>query len=229
MRRRKKKAAPTPAEAAAPAAPAPAEAPPAPTAESRRAARRALLEEKRKAHAKEASLSYTEFWDLLCKKRYAKLVFAPDCESVLATQKAKEGAPLPQPQRVQLPFDEHLVPKVGELLKAKELDVEYLPPSAFAQFWAGWGRFSSPIIGIWGLYMLFKQSTEEPADDFMSPKAKKAQRNTGFTLKDVAGLGEAKAEAEELVRYMKNSDMYLGLGAQLPAGVLLVGPPGAFD
>lgn len=34
------------------------------------------------------------------------------------------------------------------------------------------------------------------------------------------------AQVEEIVKYLKNSALYLKLGAQLPAGVLMVGPPG---
>lgn len=43
---------------------------------------------------------------------------------------------------------------------------------------------------------------------------------------DVAGLIEAKQEVEIFVDIMKNRDKYLKMGAKLPKGFLMVGPPG---
>lgn len=43
---------------------------------------------------------------------------------------------------------------------------------------------------------------------------------------DVKGLPEAKKELTEIVDFLKNPDKYTKLGARLPKGVLLVGPPG---
>ena len=47
-----------------------------------------------------------------------------------------------------------------------------------------------------------------------------------ITFKDVAGLEEEKQELAEIVDFLKNPRKYLELGARIPKGVLLVGPPG---
>ncbi len=47
------------------------------------------------------------------------------------------------------------------------------------------------------------------------------------TFKDVAGCDEAKTEIMEFVNFLKQPDKYKELGAHIPKGGLLVGPPGA--
>jgi len=49
-------------------------------------------------------------------------------------------------------------------------------------------------------------------------------KKIGFN--DVAGLEEEKEELEEIVDFLRNPDKYRRIGARIPKGVLLVGPPG---
>ncbi len=47
-----------------------------------------------------------------------------------------------------------------------------------------------------------------------------------ITFKDVAGLEEEKEELQEIVDFLKHPAKYNSLGARIPKGILLVGPPG---
>jgi len=47
-----------------------------------------------------------------------------------------------------------------------------------------------------------------------------------ITFDNVANLKEAKEELEEVVEFLKNPQKFLNIGARIPKGVLLVGPPG---
>jgi cell division protease FtsH len=53
-----------------------------------------------------------------------------------------------------------------------------------------------------------------------------AEGETGVRFSDVAGVDEARAELEEIVDFLRNSQRYQRLGARIPKGILLVGPPG---
>ena len=52
------------------------------------------------------------------------------------------------------------------------------------------------------------------------------QSTEGIHFSDVAGEDEAKESLAEIVDYLHNTDKYSEVGASMPKGLLLVGPPG---
>ena len=53
-----------------------------------------------------------------------------------------------------------------------------------------------------------------------------AERETGVTFADVAGVEEAKEELQEIIDFLRYPQKYATLGGRIPKGVLLVGSPG---
>lgn len=52
------------------------------------------------------------------------------------------------------------------------------------------------------------------------------QSSDGIKFADVAGEDEAKENLSEVVDYLHNPNKYKEIGASMPKGILLVGPPG---
>ena len=52
------------------------------------------------------------------------------------------------------------------------------------------------------------------------------EKSTGVTFRDVAGQDEAKESLTEIIDFLHNPQKYTEIGAKLPKGALLVGPPG---
>lgn len=63
-----------------------------------------------------------------------------------------------------------------------------------------------------------------PLEKITTRRAKNNVKNDTFTFKDLAG--EIPEDAREVVDFLKNAQYFAAVGAQMPKGVLLVGPPG---
>lgn len=80
---------------------------------------------------------------------------------------------------------------------------------------------------IWFLLMRSAQAGNNQAFSFGKARARRYNESIPrVTFDDVAGVEEAKQELAEIVDYLKNTRKYQALGAKIPKGVLLLGPPG---
>ncbi|MEA2573452.1 MAG: cell division protease FtsH [Chloroflexia bacterium] len=71
------------------------------------------------------------------------------------------------------------------------------------------------------------QGTNNQALSFGKSRARLFTGNKPtITFQDVAGVDEAKQELAEVVEFLKYPEKFNALGARIPRGVLLVGPPG---
>ncbi|MBE0477753.1 ATP-dependent zinc metalloprotease FtsH [Candidatus Aerophobetes bacterium] len=119
-------------------------------------------------------------------------------------------------------------PELISLLRQNNIEIEAVPETQ--GWWVGLLGGVLPIIifiAIW--FWIFRQmrATGNKALSFGKSKAKIASKEKiRVTFDDVAGAQEAKEELREIIEFLKNPQKFQKMGAKIPKGVLLVGPPG---
>jgi len=79
----------------------------------------------------------------------------------------------------------------------------------------------------WIFFIRQAQSGGNQALNFGRSRAKRMTDSVPkVTFDEVAGVEEAKQELQEIVEFLKNAKKFQALGAKIPKGVLLLGPPG---
>ena len=116
---------------------------------------------------------------------------------------------------------------LGELLAAHpDISYQVTLPSPFLEVLAT----LLPILIIGGLLMFFFYKMQQANNSQMSfgkNKAKKTlEERPDVTFADVAGVDEAVEEMQEIKDFLANPAKYQSMGAKIPRGCLLVGPPG---
>ena len=83
-----------------------------------------------------------------------------------------------------------------------------------------------PTIVIFGFLVMMMRRSSGMMGVGKSNAKVYVEKKTGVTFADVAGQGEAKETLTEMVDFLHHPERYTEIGAKLPKGALLVGPPG---
>ncbi|MBD1843679.1 ATP-dependent metallopeptidase FtsH/Yme1/Tma family protein [Cyanobacteria bacterium FACHB-63] len=141
-----------------------------------------------------------------------------------STQPAQDGTRAPVYITTPVAIDLDL-PKI-----LRDNNVEFSAPTPSPYGWIStiFSWVLPPLI-FFGIYSFFINRQGGGAAALTVGKSKAriySEGTTGVKFTDVAGVDEAKAELQEIVDFLKNAEKYSRLGAKIPKGVLLVGPPG---
>lgn len=113
-----------------------------------------------------------------------------------------------------------------------KVSIDVQKETGFAYYLSTFAPFIFPLVFLLLIIWFFTRSVRGAgmqALNFGMSKARvidPADSNQRVTFKDVAGAKEAKQELEEIVDFLKNPKKFLDIGAEIPKGVLLMGPAG---
>jgi len=125
------------------------------------------------------------------------------------------------------PGDEAIIKLLRE--KVPEGKFNYRnPPSP--PWWTTLVTYALMFVIFGGLWFFFMQQSQSGGNKVMSFGRSRAKLHNEskkrINFSDVAGYEEVKEELQEIVDFLKSSKRFIDIGARIPKGVLLVGPPG---
>jgi cell division protease FtsH len=118
--------------------------------------------------------------------------------------------------------------EIGDYLTAYGVDITY--DAMVTSWWLSVLGTLIPMLIIIGLFIFLMQQGQGAGGKVMQFGKSRAKLQTDsrkkVTFDDVAGVDEVKEELEEIIGFLKDPRKYNALGARIPKGVLLFGPPG---
>lgn len=115
-------------------------------------------------------------------------------------------------------------------LTNRDVTVNFKPASSSSATWTAIAINLLPVIIITLVLVFMLRSAQGQGNQAMGFGKSSARlygtEKEAVKFADVAGNDEAKQDLEEVVEFLKFPKKFLGVGAKIPKGVLLVGPPG---
>lgn len=110
------------------------------------------------------------------------------------------------------------------------LEINPQPASSTGSVWGSVALTLLPVIIIVGVLIFMMRSAQGQGNQAMSFGKSRARlygnEKDKVSFKDIAGYAESKQDLEEVVEFLKYPKKFEAVGAKIPKGVLLVGPPG---
>jgi len=117
-----------------------------------------------------------------------------------------------------------------KLLNEKGITYDVKSPGAMNTVLGLLSMIAFPAMFLAIIYFLVLRPAQMGGNQALSFGRSKAKRvgetSPKVTFEDVAGIEEAKQELFEIVDFLRNTKKYAALGAKIPKGILLTGPPG---
>ncbi|MBI3624032.1 hypothetical protein HY218_00160, partial [Candidatus Saccharibacteria bacterium] len=127
----------------------------------------------------------------------------------------------------------HLNPAVSlkeEGIDYSKVNVDYRSDSTTSSLWLQiGGSLILPLLMFVGIFYLLRsaQGQGNQALSFGKSRARLyGNEKDKMTFSDMAGSDEAKQDLQEVVEFLKYPKKFEAVGAKIPKGVLLIGPPG---
>jgi cell division protease FtsH len=111
-----------------------------------------------------------------------------------------------------------------------KVEVSYKPQSSTGSTIANLAISLLPVLLIAGLLFFMLRSAQGQGNQALSFGKSRARlygnEKDKVTFESIAGSAEAKQDLQEVVEFLKYPKKFAAVGARIPKGVLLVGPPG---
>jgi cell division protease FtsH len=111
-----------------------------------------------------------------------------------------------------------------------KVTISYTRPSATGSLLLAFLQYGLPLLLLVLLFMFIMRSAQGQGNQALSFGKSRARlygnEKNKVTFTDIAGSEEAKQDLAEVVEFLKFPKKFASVGARIPKGVLLVGPPG---